>query len=335
MEKLKLAIVGCGAISELFHIPAALKSKDVELVAVVDKDLKRAEFIAKKFSINIFSSDYSDIFNSFEAAVIAVPNVYHAPIATTLLKNGKHCLVEKPFALTAEEAENMIAESKLNRVILGAANVRRFYPENTFVKTIIKNKLFGNLRSITIQEGYRFEWPMASDSFLRKDIVGGGVLVDIGVHVIDLIHMWVDDLQFISYFDDAKGGLENDCKINLSSEGVNVEVELSRQRNLGNKIELEFDDALVSLGTELNSSLKIRYNHAPENLIDLKIINDSNREKDFSEIIQKQLEDFVASVKQNRDTFVTGSDALKAIKTVEECYGNRQELLQHWEEFQC
>lgn len=334
MERLKIAIVGCGAISELFHIPAALKSKHVELVAVVDQNLKRAEYIANKFSISRFSSGYTDLFNSFEAAVIAVPNVFHSPIAVELLKNGKHCLVEKPFALTVDEAEKMVAESEQNRVILGAANVRRFYPENTFVKTIINNKLFGDLRSINIQEGYRFEWPMASDSFLRKEIVGGGVLVDIGVHVLDLIHMWVDDLKFVSYFDDAKGGLENDCKINLSSETINIEVELSRQRNLGNKIELGFDDALVSLGTELNSSLKIRYKHTPENLMELNIINDNNGQKDFSEIIQAQLEDFASSVKQNRNTFVSGSDAIKAIKTVQECYRNRQELLQHWEECQ-
>jgi len=118
------------------------------------------------------------------------------------------------MATSVAECTSMLRAAKSSKAMLSVGLIRRYYPNNIFIKQIIEKNTFGALKIINIEEGGVFSWPMASDSFLRKSDVGGGILLDIGIHVLDLLVWWLGHLDVLKYADDAlDGGLECDCKI--------------------------------------------------------------------------------------------------------------------------
>ena len=89
----------------------------------------------------------------------------------------------------------------------------------------------------------------ATDFLLRKETAGGGVLADFGVHVLDLLLIWLGDWASIEYRDDARGGIESDCEIRLRMRsGIEGTVEISRTRNLRNTCIFEGDRATLEVG---------------------------------------------------------------------------------------
>src|ERR1700722_10393887 len=127
MGRLKLAVVGCGAVTEFSYLPAIARSEGVELVALVDKSLSRARQLMAQCSREpaVFD-DYRQIFGNSEAAVVALPNALHAAVTIDLLEHGVHVLVEKPMALDSRECEAMIAASTRNDRVLAVGMARRF-----------------------------------------------------------------------------------------------------------------------------------------------------------------------------------------------------------------
>ena len=218
---IKLAIIGCGAVSELYHIPVALESEKVEIKFLVDKNIQRVKELANKFDINNISDDYKQVIGKVDAAILAVPHYLHAPIAIDLLNNGIHVLVEKPMALTLPECNSMISAAEQSGAVLAIALMRRFLHSTQFVKNIIENNIFGDIESFDFQEGRIYNWPVESDFFFNKKKAGGGVLVDTGPHTLDLLLWFLGDIDSFEYFDDNFGGIEADCKLNIIMKTLN------------------------------------------------------------------------------------------------------------------
>lgn len=331
MKKINLAIIGCGAVSELFHIPAALSSEKCNVVGVFDSNLDRARYIALKNKISLYDNDFKPHYEKFDAAILAVPNLLHFPVAMELLNNSKHVLIEKPMALSSDDCQKMIEISREKELTLSIGHIRRYYPENKFLKKIIDEKIFGDMLSVDVKEGYIFEWPMASNSFINKKLVGGGVLPDIGVHIIDLLHWWFDDFECVKYMDDGDGGLEADCEISfLTNKDQEINVQLSRQRNLENKIEIIFNKAIISVGCELNSLISLMLRKTNDFKL-LGSINYQNTIVNFNHVMKEQVEDFILSILNKKDPFVTGESSRKSIVSLEKCYNKKLKIKYQWE----
>ena len=93
MEKLRLAIIGCGAIVQRIHLPVATNSEKVEVVLLVDKDLTRAQEVADQFSVPAVADDYRDVIQkagaSVDAAIVAIPNFLHGPVSISASQHLK------------------------------------------------------------------------------------------------------------------------------------------------------------------------------------------------------------------------------------------------------
>jgi predicted dehydrogenase len=127
MGRLKLAVVGCGAVTKFSHLPAIARSKDVELVALADKSLPRARQLAGECSNDPAAlDDYRQIFGKAEAAIVALPNALHAAVTIDLLNHGVNVLVEKPMALNSHECDAMVAAAANNDRVLAVGMARRF-----------------------------------------------------------------------------------------------------------------------------------------------------------------------------------------------------------------
>ena len=234
MTELRVSLVGCGAVA-LAHLPTVLASPRARATVLVDKDLARARSLAEKFSVPEAVDDYRAIEGRADAAILALPHHLHAPVAVDLLERGVHVLVEKPMALGSEECDRMIAASRASGAVLAVGMVSRFFAGAPFVKRVLDQGLLGPIRSFRVSEGFVYSWPVASDFMFRKE-AGGGVLADTGAHTLDQLLWWLGDMDLIAYRDDAQGGVEADCELELALPGGGRgTVELSRTRDLGNR----------------------------------------------------------------------------------------------------
>jgi predicted dehydrogenase/nucleoside-diphosphate-sugar epimerase len=327
MGKLRLAVIGCGAVTESLHLPAIARSEDVELVALADRSLARAQKLATECASEpaVFD-DYQQIIDRAEAAIVALPNVLHASVAIDLLTHGVHVLVEKPMAVNSHDCEAMIASAHENNRVLAVGMVRRFCNSSKFVKRVIERELLGNIGRLDVREGRPFNWQVASDAMFRKDMAGGGVLLDIGVHVLDQLLWWFGDCELVKYCDDSQGGLEADCEIRLRfRSGLTGVIELSRTRNLRNTFVIEGDRGTLAVETGFGSVVDMSLTDGC-GASSSRVMPLESREPPVEQAFRDQLENFVSAVRNGSTPLVPGHDGMRAVRIIECCYARRQAL---------
>lgn len=189
--RLRFGVVGCGAISTIYQIPALQRSAHVQLVAVVDIDHAWARTVAHRFRIPEFYNDYQALIGRVDAVLIATPNTTHANIACMLLEHGIHVLCEKPIAISRAEVERMFAAATQTGARLMAAHCYRFSPNFTMLKRTLAAGWLGNVREISASIGGVYNAGAQRTNFRQqRHLSGGGVLIDLGVHLIDLV-LWL------------------------------------------------------------------------------------------------------------------------------------------------
>ncbi|QUH30261.1 Gfo/Idh/MocA family protein [Vallitalea guaymasensis] len=186
MDKVKVGIIGAGNISEL-HVQGYKKLPHVELVAVCDLDKEKAEEYAAKHDIPNIFTDYNEMLKmkDLDAVSVTTWNNSHAPISIAAMKAGKDVLCEKPLAMNADEAQKMVDTSKETNKLLMVGFVRRFEKNANYIKETIENDELGNV--YYAKTGYMRKWGNPGGWFCDKKRSGGGPVIDLGVHVIDLI----------------------------------------------------------------------------------------------------------------------------------------------------
>ncbi len=193
MEKVKVGIIGCGGIAVGKHLPSLKKLPEVELVAFCDIIPERAEDAKAKFgneNSKVYT-DYHELLKDSEITVVHVltPNVSHSPITCDALDAGKHVMCEKPMAINTAEAQKMIDAAKRNNRKLSIGYQNRFTIASRYLKQEAENGTFGEIyyaKASALRRRAVPTWGV----FLEKDKQGGGPLIDIGTHALDLT-LWV------------------------------------------------------------------------------------------------------------------------------------------------
>jgi predicted dehydrogenase len=195
MEKVKLALVGCGNVAQVVHLPVLEHMPDVEIVAVVDPDKRKAQAIATRSHIpNVFTSLdallASAVAKDIHAVDICTPTDTHRPIAIQAMENGFDVLVEKPMSRSAKEAREMVAAADQHgrKLMVGMNN--RFRPDTMMLKTFIDKKELGKV--FYIKSGWLKQQSSTSPWHQQKEKSGGGVILDLGIAMLDL-GLWLLD----------------------------------------------------------------------------------------------------------------------------------------------
>lgn len=221
MTKLRTAVVGCGAVTEIYHAAAVRQCPDLALTAFVDADLARARTLAERHGASRSLVDYRELADTVDVALIATSNASHAEIACFLLEHGIHVLCEKPLALSVAEAKKMLATAERCGTRLMAGHSRRFNPNIELCRTLVGRGLIGDVASVSAAlSGSHGAWPSRTDFRRRRG--GGGVLLDLGVHLIDLtLSLGVGMPRVSSYAatDTLDWGVENDVDLILDFPG--------------------------------------------------------------------------------------------------------------------
>jgi len=184
-NKIRLAIIGCGAIAEQGHLPGAMLAPEVEVAVLVDNDMGRAETLAARFGVGAARGGLDGIEKLADAAILCLPHHLHCPVALDLMQRGMHVLVEKPMALTVSECDQMIAAAEQAGVVLGVGLMRRYFRCALFLKQVLTSGTLGPVQRFRIEDGGVYAWPSASPFILSKAHSGGGVLMGNGSHVMD------------------------------------------------------------------------------------------------------------------------------------------------------
>lgn len=189
MDTVKIGIIGIGGIASGAHIPAYLQNKKAEVIALCDIDLKRAETAKKKYFKNAeIYADYMDLLanENIDAVDICTPNYLHSEIAIEAFRAGKNVLCEKPDAISVEEAEKMYAASLEANKVLSVMRNNRFNENSKYLKDYIEKGRLGDIYVAKAVWKRRRGIPGKGGWFTTKELSGGGPLIDLGVHMIDL-----------------------------------------------------------------------------------------------------------------------------------------------------
>jgi len=320
----KLAVVGCGKIAERY-LKYLKNRKDCILEIAFEKDEKRGEEIASRYSFKKFSNDYRENTGKFDCAIVCLPNNIHYKVSKYYLSRGKHVLCEKPIAFKYEEAKELISISNSKRIKLCAAHVRRFYWPVRKIREIIVSGRLGCVKRIDWKEGSVFSWPSKSNFYFKKELSGGGVLIDIGTHVIDVINHWLGDSpKNIVYEDDNYGGVEAESKVILEyHNNIQIKVGLCRLSNFRNTVRIEMEKGKIEYDLRRPNKLRIK-GEEEEYCLNDKGGNDSIRS------FIKMITSFIASVSDNKEFPIKTEDVAETTKIIEECYRRRNKISYKW-----
>ena len=188
-KKVKVGIIGCGGIANGKHMPSLSKLGDVEMVAFCDIVLEKAEKAKKEYGTpdaKVYA-DYQELLKDQEIEVIHVctPNRSHAPITIDALHAGKHVMCEKPMAKTAEDARKMVQVAKETGKKLTIGYQHRHKPESDYLKSVIERGDLGDIyfaKAFAVRRRGTPNWGV----FLNEYEQGGGPLIDIGTHSLDV-----------------------------------------------------------------------------------------------------------------------------------------------------
>nr|WP_321410903.1 Gfo/Idh/MocA family oxidoreductase [uncultured Carboxylicivirga sp.] len=189
-NRIKIAIVGCGAIFENNHLKVLIDSKLWEVAYLVDKD----EFLLKKYSSLLgcnYGTNIDLIPNEINACLVATPNFLHVPQSIELLNRGFHVICEKPVGLNIEEVEKLQEAVNISEGYFFIVHQMRYLETIRFLRNELINIPINTLKQIDISYGNPFNWSSQTNFYTDSQKAGGGVLIDLGVHLIDLlISLW-------------------------------------------------------------------------------------------------------------------------------------------------
>lgn len=193
-RKLRAGIVGCGGIANGKHLPAIKRNGNFELVAFCDLISERAEKAKEEYGTpdaRVYT-DYKELVKEeLDAVYVLTPNSAHAPVSIAAMEAGKHVMCEKPMAKTYEEAKAMLETAQKTGKILTIGYQNRYRADSQYLKKACEN---GDLGEVYFAKAHALRrravptWGV----FLDAEKQGGGPLIDIGTHALDLT-LWMMD----------------------------------------------------------------------------------------------------------------------------------------------
>jgi predicted dehydrogenase len=201
-KKVKVGLIGCGSIAELKHLPSLKANQDLcEIVAFFDINEGRAANAAKEYGAKDAKvyTDYKELLKNpdVEAVHVLTPNVSHCPITVDAFAAGKHVMCEKPMASSTEDAQTMMDAWKKSGKLFTVGYQNRFRPEVQMLYKVCRAGELGEIyfaKAPAVRRRAVPTWGLFPD----KTKQGGGPLIDIGTHALDMTLWMMDNYELQS-----------------------------------------------------------------------------------------------------------------------------------------
>lgn len=177
-----VALVGFGMAGQVFHAPLISRTQGLHLHTVVSSDAAKVHAAYPEARV---CADAAAAFAdpSIDLVVIATPNLTHAPLALAALAQGKHVVVDKPFALDLEQARQIVAAASAAKRMVSVFHNRRWDADFLTLRALVESGTLGEVMELHSHfDRYR---PVVADRWRERNEPGAGVLFDLGPHLID------------------------------------------------------------------------------------------------------------------------------------------------------
>jgi predicted dehydrogenase len=232
--RIRIGVIGAGAIAQLAHLPVLAKMRGAELVALCDNDGPKARALADRFGVPDVFTDIEDLleFDELDAVVIATPNHLHEPHVLSALAAKVDVLCERPLAFTAKGVDRLLAAAARGGRKVLVANNHRFRSDVQALDSFVRGGELGKVH------GLRAGWYQPRGTVegwrLRRNEAGGGVLMDHGQMLLDLALWLLDfpDVQRVcAHMERGRGAnaVDEAMLVTLGlAQGVSVSLDLNR-----------------------------------------------------------------------------------------------------------
>lgn len=186
---MKVAVIGCGTIANTAHIPGYINNEETEIKYFCDILPERAAATVEKYHCGTAITDYHEALADpeIEAVSVCTPNKMHSTIAIDALRAGKNVLCEKPAARIYAEAQEMQKAQHETQKVLNIGVVNRFNTGVNKIKELIAQGELGEVYQVYVSFRSHRSIPGLGGDFTRKEVAGGGVMIDWGVHFFDIV----------------------------------------------------------------------------------------------------------------------------------------------------
>lgn len=331
-RRVRVGIVGCGAIVREAHLPVIAADPGVEVAMLCDRDRGNAGLLASEFGLDAaITTDLADFEGRVDLAIVAVPPRFHAPVAIQLMEMGIDVLCEKPLAIGTADAQRMVDTSHATGRMLAVALMMRFFPHNAWLKELVEDGEIGEVREVIVEDGSPLDWPMASNSYFDRNATGGGVMFDMGIHYLDRVLWLFGDLEQLAYEDDAFGGFETNAQLSgmlrIRGRPVPARMHFSWSHRLRRSIRVvgERGTLEASIASPRTLTLHRQGRRGP---MEMRIRCADHW--DARSHYREQFADVLCASRTRRAPFVTAESALHALSVVERAYARRTPMAQPW-----
>ena len=334
--KIKWGVIGCGGIADRRTIPGMMLADNAELVAVMDANGEVAEKVRAKYGAKYAFDNYEELLalEEIQAVYIASPVFCHKEQAFAAAKAKKHILLEKPMALTTAESIEIAECCKAEGVKLGVGLMMRFHTYHQQMKQLIDDGKLGDIVSMRAQ--LTCWYPDIPGNWRQnKELSGGGALMDMGIHCIDLLQ-FISGLkakavtgfagtQTFSYNADDSAAIvmqmENgalamvDANFNIPDAAAKCKLELYGTKGSiiaeGTISQVEGGDVSVLISDD---SLAYDASQNREELLPIKL------DATLGNMYTKEVESFGCAIANDTEPAITATDAIQLQTIVEEAY---------------
>jgi len=315
-KKIKWGIAGAGRFAEMSFIPSMQLLRKSKIESLFSSSNSRAKSLSMKFGIPKFYSDYDEFLNSgIDAVYIASANINHYEQVIKAAKAGKNIFCEKPIAITSEQADEMVKVCQDNKVTFAVDYIYRAHPLIKKAKELTDNQILGKIVSISLN--FNIDFAPNNNYRFVKELSGGGVLRDLGTHMIDLLRFFGGEIVEINGFIDNvvyKSEVEDFAAavLKFKESGYGYFNVSGNNKKAFNRIEILGHRGVISL----DNLIGVKHGTAK-----LNIILDGEARKTFRKRANKMiyaLKSIQKSFLKNEKPFADGNDGLVSLKLVEE-----------------
>lgn len=325
---LTFAILGCGMAAGI-HADAIQKIEGAKLKGIFDLSDKSRQSFSEKYNIIAYSS-FNELLNDDEIDIVCVctPSFLHAQHAIAVLNSGKHVVIEKPMAMTTEDADAIIKASRDTGKLVTVISQIRFSPDVQKIKKLLKENAFGKISLCSLSMNYyRTPEYYSGSNWRGSQSLDGGVLMNQGIHGIDLIEYIMGDIKDVHgkigtlvHNIEAPDTAVAIVEFESGVLGV-IEGSTCAYPGFSRRLKIQGDKGYVVL--KENNIEKLMING--EKIIDkvkseqiVKTANDPTKMPSGLHLLQ--LQNFVRAIRDDEPLLVDGNEGKKAIRIIEKIY---------------
>ncbi len=322
MDKIKVLIAGLGGIAQIAHLPIISKLKDAEIAGVCDIDKAKSKSIADKYNVKNYYTDYEKMVDEVEAdcIIVTTPTNLHKDVAVKGLEAGLHCLVEKPLARKEDEAVIITEAAKKSKKQLMVGMNSRFNPEIMMQESFVSAGELGEI--FYVKSGFVRRRSTVEKWSLDKKQSGGGVIMDLGIVVLD-IALWllkfpkIKSVSAVNYCHNFKS--VEDTSIAFIKFANDVTLNLEASWTLHREYDVLYTNVFGKEGSSSINPLRI-YKKMHGTLVNVTPIKFEKPANIFKRSYEYELQHFFNSIISGTNVISSGEEAVQRQRIIDAIY---------------